>query len=226
MTAAAETVVFSDFNGTLLDADLVGGMAETFVPIASRPILAALRQGQVAERDGLAQLYALYRTPARDAYRLWARSAGGLRPGAPELLAALDKAAIPFHVVSSGLSEWVWPHLAGLLPPDRLWANQGDWTMGSCRVAFPVHCAPDTCRRGCGLCKPTVMQRVGAGLRTVLIGDGQTDVAAALAADVVLARPPLTTLLDERGRPYHRYDTFFDVQAVLETLNILPAVRS
>ena len=208
-------MVFSDFNGTLLDTDLVGGMAQTFVPSASRPILEALTAGTVTEREGLRALYGLYHTPGRAAYHLWAQSTGTLRPGAAHVLTALGRAGVPVHILSSGLREWVEPRLAGLVAPGHVWANDGDWTFDTCRVTFPTPCDSLVCQRGCALCKPTVMHRLGAGWRTVMIGDGVTDVAAALAADVVLARPPLTTLLDRIGRPYYRYDTFDDVLTAL-----------
>lgn len=218
----AQYVVFSDFNDTLLDADLVGGMAQAFVPSASRPILDAIIKGDVTEREGLTALYGLYHTPGREAYRLWAQSTGMLRAGAARVFTALGHAGVPVHILSSGLREWVEPRLAGLVAPGHLWANDGDWTFDTCRVRFPVPCDPRVCQRGCALCKPTVMHRVGAGRRTVMIGDGVTDVAAAMAADVVLARPPLTMLLDRAGRPYYRYDTFEDVQAALSAEGVLP----
>ncbi len=220
-------MVFSDFNGTLLDADVVGGMAQTFVPAASRPILDALTAGTMTEREGIGALYALYHTAGRAAYRLWAQSTGTLRPGAGHVLAALGRAGVPVHILSSGLREWVEPRLAGLVAPGHVWANDGDWTFHTCRVTFPVPCDPLVCQRGCALCKPTVMHRLGAGRRTVMIGDGVTDMAAALAADVVLARPPLTTLLDGVGRPYYRYDTFEDVLSALTAEGVLmPAVHA
>ncbi len=220
-------MVFCDFNGTLLDADLVGGMAQTFVPATSRPILDALVAGTVTEREGLAALYGLYHTPGREAYRLWAQSTGTLRPGAAHVLAALGRAGVPVHILSSGLREWVEPRLTALVAPGHVWANEGDWTFDTCRVTFPVPCDPLVCQRGCALCKPTVMQRLSAGRRTVMIGDGVTDVAAALAADLVLARPPLTTLLDRVGRPYYRFDTFDDVAAALTAEGVLaPAVHA
>lgn len=220
-------MVFSDFNGTLLDADLVRGMADAFVPSASRPILEAITGGTLTEREGLAALYALYHTAGRAAYRLWAQSAGTLRPGAAHALAALHQAGVPVHVLSSGLREWIVPGLAGLVRPENVWANDADWTFRTCRLTFPVPCDPSVCQRGCALCKPTVMRRLSAGRRTVMIGDGVTDLAAALAADVVVARPPLTQLLDRVGRPYYRYDTFWDVLTALAAEGALaPAVRA
>lgn len=219
-----DAVVFTDFSGTLLDTDLEMDMAHTFVPEPAAPLLHALHSGRLSERDGLTELYRLYRTPAREAYRTWWMSTGAFRPGVAATLSALQYAGIPVHVLSSGLAEWVVPRVGGLVPREQIWCSDGRWASGRCHITFPHACDPTACRHQCGLCKPSLIRQLTPpGAVSVMIGDGATDVAAAHVADVVLARPPLAGMLEASGVFHHRYDDFHDVGHILMGLGLMPA---
>ena len=62
----------------------------------------------------------------------------------------------------------------------------------------------------CGLCKAKVIEDYPDTFR-IFIGDGLTDVHGALKSDLVFARGQLAQVLEEEGREYVAYETFFDV---------------
>ena len=85
-------------------------------------------------------------------------------------------------------------------------------------MIFPY--ARDDCRVRSGNCKcvPTIGAARGGARRTILIGDGRSDLCAAGAADYVFAKKQLLVLCRERGIAHRPFETFDDAARLLADL--------
>lgn len=204
--------VFFDFDGTLTTADLVEGLLRHFRPHAASPLIHSIKRGDVSLRVGISLLYDLLPSSGRREYQDWVMESTVLRPGVDALLIALRDRGIPFYLLSGGLDAFIEPTLADRFQAGQVYCNQADWRGPRLHVGWPFPCHPAVCRADCGLCKPTLMKRLTpAGSRSVLVGDGVTDIPGAAGADLVFARDRLATYLSEHRRPFHPYDTFHDI---------------
>lgn len=202
-----------DFDHTLADRDTVDLIAERFAPDAFRAIDAAFAAGRIGLDETIAsQMTAV--TASLDEILAVLRAEVHPRPGLPELLAFCTARFVEPVVVSSGFRAFIDPLLAG-------------WGLGDLRVrAHDVTCTPEgavVAFRGlpvcdvCGeACKRGDVRRLAAGRRVGYVGDGASDVCAALAADLVFARDALAEHMAREGRPFTRFGDFHDVLAGLE----------
>src|SRR3972149_1484236 len=70
----------------------------------------------------------------------------------------------------------------------------------------------------CGTCKlRRLFELRVAGHRVVYIGDGDSDLCPAVEADVVFAKERLADLCDSESIPYHRFETFADIEREMRT---------
>ena len=127
------------------------------------------------------------------------------RPGFPELLAYCRESSIDFVVASGGIDFFVEPVLEPYLSwISKIFTIQSDLSGESIRLLHPLGCETD------GLCKAKVLEEYPRSYR-IFVGDGLTDLHGALKADMVFARGQLAVILDQQGRDYGPFDTFFDV---------------
>jgi 2-hydroxy-3-keto-5-methylthiopentenyl-1-phosphate phosphatase len=205
-------VVFSDFDGTMTDRDLVVALGEAFGGGAARRLIADMETGRRSLKDGLERLYALLPTADRPRYVDFVRQEGRLRAGVKPTVAAWASKGIPFYVLSTGLDAFVTPLLTPWVPTEHIYCNRADWSGERLAVDWPFLCHPPLCQGHCGFCKLTVMNWLTPpGWGAVLVGDGLTDALAARVADVVIARGGLAGRLERWGRPYLSFETFDDV---------------
>jgi 2-hydroxy-3-keto-5-methylthiopentenyl-1-phosphate phosphatase len=217
MSVTAGWVVFSDFDGTLSTRDLVEGLVRHFRPEAAAPVVEAIKGGQISLKAGVAALYDLLPTTGRRRYQEWVHQAGRLRPGVDHLLDRLRVWRVPFYVVSNGLDSFIQPVLGDRIQDRQLYCNRAVWSKSRIQVEWPFPCSPTVCFAECGLCKPTVMRWLTPpGQRTVLIGDGVTDLEAARRADLVFARDGLAHALEARGIRYQPFADLYDVARYLQ----------
>jgi 2-hydroxy-3-keto-5-methylthiopentenyl-1-phosphate phosphatase len=205
-------IVFSDFDGTMTDRDLVVALGETFGGAAAHRLIEDMEEGRLSLKEGLDRLYGLLPTAGRLRYGDFVRQEGRLRAGVKAAVAAWTDRGIPFYVLSSGLDAFVTPLLTPWVTTDHIYCNRADWSGDRLAVDWPFLCHPPLCRGNCGFCKLTVMNWLTPpGWGAILVGDGLTDAVAARAADVVIARGGLARRLDRWGRPYLPFETFDDV---------------
>ena len=212
-------IVFSDFDGTLTTRDLVEALMREFRPDASPPLVESIKRGEMSLRAGVEALYNLLPSTDRRRYVNFVRHAGKLRPGVDECLDTADRLGMPFYVVSNGLDSFIRPVLGDRVADRYLYTNRAVWRGPRLAVEWPYPCSPVICAADCGLCKPTVMRWLPTPPeRTIVIGDGVTDVEAARRADVVLARDQLAARLTSLGKPFHPFEDFSDVAHILESI--------
>ena len=143
----------------------------------------------------------------------------GIRDGFAAFLRWAKARGYPVSIVSDGVDHFIRHILKrhGIedLPvtANRLVAAGGDrWTL-----ELPWRRAD--CTVGAGVCKCDIVGAPGMAGPTVYVGDGRSDFCVATRPDILFATARLEAFCGERVIPFLPFDSFADVQAVLEDLS-------
>ncbi|MFQ5542701.1 MAG: MtnX-like HAD-IB family phosphatase [Candidatus Binatia bacterium] len=83
-------------------------------------------------------------------------------------------------------------------------------------ISFPYF--PQGCIHGCATCKPTIFNELKVSAeKTIVIGDGVSDLLLAKGADLVLAKDGLREFCQKEGIVSHAYNDFSDVIRIIST---------
>lgn len=84
-------------------------------------------------------------------------------------------------------------------------------------ISFPYF--PQGCAHGCATCKPSLFGRLKAGAeKSVVIGDGLSDLLLARGADLILARNGLREYCEKQGVASQPFSDFLDVAQIIKRL--------
>ncbi len=136
-------------------------------------------------------------------------------PSFADFVAACDARGFALTVVSSGIEPIIRDRLGELgvrempIVANGIEADPAGW-----RIIFHSGAANGTDKVS------HVRAARDAGAHTIFIGDGRSDYAAALAADVCFAKSgyPLERYLAQRGAPFEPFATFADIVPALATV--------
>jgi alpha-galactosidase len=210
--------VFCDFDGTFAVQDVGATLARRHRGDRRPALWARLERGELTPwgynlelLDGLplpeAELEAFLRSVE-------------LSPGARELVAWCEAWGVPFRVLSDGF-DYNLDRLQVLhgvrfeYEANRLRYEGGAWRIEAAHPNPACECGTGTCKRG----RIEAFRLEQPKARVVHIGNGRvSDLCAALAADVVLAKDSLAEALRERGVPFEPFETLRDALPVLERL--------
>ena len=212
--------VFCDFDGTVTSVDTFDAVAARAAPELWADLKAQLFNFEITLLQGM-QALADALTP-HDLQAMVAHMGEyAPRPCFLPFLAELERAGVPFVLVSGGLvplvEEVLGPHRHRL---DQLIAAEVlPHPDGGLRFESPFANGQEL------VAKAEVVKRYGRG-RSVVIGDSITDLGMAEVADLVFAREPLSSWLEQRGIAFHPWDSFADVEAVLRQQGLLPGAAA
>lgn len=203
------TSVFLDFDGTITLADSGVHLLERLAPPEWRAVDAEYARGETGSRVCLLDEWDLL--PHEEVrLRATAREVP-VDPGAAPLIAALRAAGAEVMIVSDGFGFYATEVADALGVP--VLTNAVDWSSG--RLEFPHEDRCCACS-SCGVCKQAPIKDARhAGRTTVLVGDGVSDVKAALLADVVFAKDALAAWCAAHGVAHTPFTTLADVHAAL-----------
>lgn len=212
-------IVFCDFDGTITLSDNIVAIMKHFDPPGWQPIVDDIVAGRRSIRQGVGELFALFASDRREEMTRYVLESAGIRPGFAELLALCKEKDIPFYVTSGGIDFFLKPLLEPFdIAEDHIYCNAADFTRERIEIVWPHPC-DEHCHTDCGMCKTRVIRRYPADSHyRILIGDSVTDFEGAKLADLIFARSHLAERCRELGLPFHAYDTFHDVIAVLRTI--------
>ncbi len=222
-------IVFCDFDGTIACNDVLVLACEAFAPEVTARVMPQLYSLELPLRVGVRQL--LEGIPSdRYADMLDLARSQPLRPGLRETFDFLDSRGVDFVVVSGGVCGLVEAALGDLA--DRavgIHAADVETTGEFLRVRSEFEGEVELVDK-----LSVVARYLGAPLldggfasdRWVAIGDSVTDLNMALAAPTTFARSRLKSYLDERGKAYTPFETFFDVRDRLAQLWREPALTA
>ncbi len=213
--SGVQTVVFSDFDGTIARCDIGNRLFHHFSGGKSEALIPAWKAGEITSREILIQEAALFRgTEAEVLAFLDSFELDSGFVGFEELCRSNNT---PLVVLSDGLDLYInlmlKKHGLGHIP---IHSNAGRLENGGIRVEFPY--ALGACGR-CGNCKGERIAEYraakGKECRVVFVGDGLSDTCAASGADLLFAKKDLKQYCVEQNIGYFGYDTFDDVASQL-----------
>jgi len=218
---ASGPMIFCDFDGTIAQPDVTDQILSQLAHPSWREVEQAWVLGLIGSRECLERQIALVEaTPKEldaviDSVEVDAHFSSFYRLARKRLL--------PFYILSEGFDYPIRRLLkrAGLAAPFR---NGSNLFSSALRVegrrlipSFPHSAEP--CPHGCATCKARIIRRLGEGRQPILfVGDGLSDRFAVEAADIVFAKRQLLAYCRERGIAAHPFETFKDVQSVVEKL--------
>ena len=212
--------VFCDFDGTVTSVDTFDAVAARAAPELWADLKAQLFQFDITLLQGM-QALADALTPQDLEAMVAHMGEYAPRPCFLPFLAELERAGLPFVLVSGGLV----PLVEAVLGPHRhrldqlIAAEVLSHPGGGLRFASPFANGQEL------VAKAEVVKRYGRG-RSVVIGDSITDLGMAEVADLVFAREPLSGWLEQRGIAFHSWDSFADVEVVLRQQGLLPGAAA
>jgi 2,3-diketo-5-methylthio-1-phosphopentane phosphatase len=203
-----------DFDGTVTVRDTLFLIVERFAPHAWQGIEPRLKRGEITLLEAITEEFRHVKTTLPEVLVL-ARAEAGIREGFVEFVEWAKRGGHRLVIVSAGFRSLIEPLLAdaGVLGLE-VHAGEAEFTLEGTSVCFTE--TAGECSEGCGSCKgDTVRDLASPDAVIVHIGDGFSDLCASRQADVVFARGSLARLLEREAIPYHDFETFFDVMAVL-----------
>ena len=212
--------VFCDFDGTVTSVDTFDAVAARAAPELWADLKAQLFNFEITLLQGM-QALADALTPHDLQAMVDHMGEYAPRPCFLPFLAELERAGVPFVLVSGGLvplvEEVLGAHRHRL---DQLIAAEVlPHPDGGLRFESPFANGQEL------VAKAEVVKRYGCG-RSVVIGDSITDLGMAEVADLVFAREPLSSWLEQRGIAFYPWDSFADVEAVLRQQGLLPGAAA
>lgn len=218
-------IVFCDFDGTIACNDVLVLACETFAPEVTAQVMPQLYNLELSLRVGVRQLVEAIPSDRYGAMLELARSQP-LRSGLRDLIEFLDGQGVEFVVVSGGIRGMVEAALGDLA--DRvvgIHAMDVDTTGEYLAVRSEFEGEVELVDK-----LKVVSRYLGTPLPAggftnenwIAIGDSVTDLNMALAAPTVFARSRLKTYLDDRGKVYTPYESFFEVRDRLAQLWNVP----
>ncbi len=203
--------VFSDFDGTITTQDTLVYLLDRYVGPAWLAIEDQVEAGTLSEEEGLQAEITLLK-PAWEEARDAVLADVPIDPGFAPFAAWCRERGWPLAILSGGLEPLIRALLARKgLDELVLRANGLDFDEdGRWRV---VPAGSPRIRARCNHCKTWHLAAASqAGARIVYVGDGCTDRCPAEHADLVFAKGGLLRWCEEKGLPYHPFESFTEIR--------------
>ncbi len=209
MNTSPPAVVFSDFDGTITQEETFSLLMREFAPEASERMVPRLLSGEVTLRDGVPAVLETISSSVFPAMEKRMEEAP-LRAGFEEFLNTLDRLGIPLVVLSGSIEPLI---MAALRPYRnriaRIVAAKVDLSGPFLKITSPYADGDEL------VYKPGILLSFDVPTR-IVVGDSVTDFSMARMGDIVFARSLLARKLQEEGRDYRPFETFFEISNYLE----------
>jgi 2,3-diketo-5-methylthio-1-phosphopentane phosphatase len=212
VNAARAVAVFSDYDGTITDLDTFDVLVKTYAgPNRWSDLEARLSEGTMSLREVLSTQASYIRVPFDEADALL-RAQTRFDPTFARFVERCEREGVSVTVLSSGVEPLIERAFARHnLEHVTIYANAVDPAPDGWRFRFR-----DDSDNGHDKAKAVADARV-AGAHTVFIGDGHSDFAAALEANVRFAKRgrALEAFLRERALAFTAFDRFAEIEHAL-----------
>ncbi len=206
-------IIFSDFDGTITERDVIITIMEKFAPSEWVEIKdKVLYKRTITLKDGVEKLFSLIDSNKKNEIINYVKQVTKIRSGFDEFLDFCKDNQTDFYVVSGGLDFFIEAVLEKHLSKLTILCNKGNFN--SERIKIDYSYLPKNCSLcgTCGFCKIEIIEKYPRDKYTrVLIGDSLTDLSPSKVADIVFARSDLIKYLEEEKIPYIPFQTFYDV---------------
>ncbi len=204
-------IVFCDFDGTITARESLEEVLKKFNPDAYDTMMARLKNQEVTIRDGVRIMVEGILSSRYPDILAFVRQIP-IRPGFDELLDFLDALGIPFVVLSGGLRGMVEARLGPRVSRiHRIIAADID-------VGYPYLRVFSNYESETELVAKAEVMKTFSYTKSIVIGDGITDIRMAIHGSLVFARNSLAAHLDQEGIKYRPWSDFFDICDELDKL--------
>lgn len=210
-----ECAVFIDFDGTMTTADVLDDLIRRYAPAAcwveAETLWAA---GRIGSYECLMREISAIRISSSE----WKSFIAGVQldDALATLLQLLRKYRVPVAVLSDGIESIITGVLSRQgIESVAVRANRVSHVGQSLVLECPWRASD--CASGSAHCKCRSARELNRGRKMIYIGDGRSDLCAALKADICFAKSALSRLLNERRKPFIPFNQLSDVLGVLES---------
>ncbi len=203
-------VVFSDFDGTITERDVIISIMAKFAPPKWKSVMRDILEEKITISEGVQKLFSLIPSNRKDEILDWVLKNIKIRKGFKEFLEFLNKRNIPFIVLSGGLDFYVYEYLK----PYRelitdIYCNRAIFKKEFIEIEFIYDCN-SVCKNDCGMCKGSVIAKYEAGCK-IHIGDSITDLSAVKVSELIFARGDLVKRLRKMNIDFVEFENFYTV---------------
>lgn len=210
-------IIFSDFDGTITERDVIISIMERFAPPEWIEIKnKILYERAITLKDGVEKLFSLIESNKKNEITDFIKEKVKLREGFEDFLSFCEKEKIEFNVLSGGLDFHIEPVLEKFRNKLKIFCNKANFNSKNIKIDYEY--LPKDCSLcgDCGFCKIEVIEKYPKEKFTrILIGDSLTDLAASKVVDIVFARGDLIKYLEQEKISYIPFQTFYEVKRQL-----------
>ena len=214
MEIKKKPIIFSDFDGTITERDVILSITEKFAP----PEWVEIKDNILYKRiitlkDGVEKLFSLIESSKKNEIISFIKENIKLREGFADFLNFCEKEKIEFNVLSGGLDFHIEPVLENFKDKLKIFCNKANFDLEKIKIDYEY--LPKNCSLcgDCGFCKIEAIEKYPKEKFTrILIGDSLTDLAASKIADIVFARGDLIKYLQEEQVSFIPFKNFYDVK--------------
>ncbi len=210
-------IIFSDFDGTITEHDVILTIMEKFAPPEWKELKdKILYERTITLKDGVEKLFSLIETSKKNEIISFIKEKVRLREGFEDFLIFCEKENFEFYVLSGGLDFHIEPILERFKGRLKILCNKANFNSKNIKIDYEY--LPKNCSLcgDCGFCKIEVIEKYPKEKFTrVLIGDSLTDLAASKVADIIFARGDLIKYLEQENISYIPFQTFYEVKEQL-----------
>ncbi len=217
MSRLKTPIIFSDFDGTITEHDVIISIMEKFAPpewIELKDKI--LYKRTVTLKDGVEKLFSLIESSKKNEIVNYIKENTRLRKGFEDFLSFCKNKQIEFNVLSGGLDFHIEPILESFKDKLKIFCNKANFNSDRIKIDYkylPINC---TSCGDCGFCKIEVIEQFTKEKFTrILIGDSLTDLSPSKVADVVFARGDLIKYLEQENISYIPFSNFHEVKEKL-----------
>ena len=207
--------IFCDFDETITRINVTDTVLERFADPLWLEIQRDWLAGKLGAREVLEKQMPLIRAQPEDLDSLI--DAIEVDPFLAEFVMFCADGGHSFYILSDGFDYWIekilertlWPY-RGAMEKIAFFACSLRWEKDRIAISFPYF--PEGCVHGCATCKPALLDQLKTGAeRTVVIGNGVSDLLLARKADLVLAKNGLREFCQREGIPHQAFSDFREV---------------
>jgi 2,3-diketo-5-methylthio-1-phosphopentane phosphatase len=214
--------IFCDFDDTITRTNVTDTVLERFADPLWSEIQEDWLAGRLSAREVLQKQMPLITVRPRALDALI--DSIEVDPFFAEFAMFCAKQNYSLYILSDGFDYWIERILGralsatnGAFKKIRVFACSLNLKENKAAISFPYF--PQGCVHGCATCKPTLFEQLKAGAeKTVVIGDGVSDLLLAKSADLVLAKNGLREFCRREGIAFHAFNDFRGVLQIIGSL--------
>ena len=210
--------VLVDFDGTACLHDVAEHLLIEFGDPSWPELDAAWERGELDSRRVITAQAAMLAAPL-DTLVAFAVEHCPLDPTFSPFVRWLEREGVAVSLVSDGFGFYI-DHILRAAGLDDVHVITNTWSEDGDRPMSFGNGHPECV--GCGTCKMNVVLEARSRGPVAFVGEGSSDRYGALYSDVVFAKDRLVGIASSDGVPFEPWETFDDVRARLEVLEVIP----